>query len=52
MTGERTHKRKKCRVSQLPIIVWKVKYPLSFVVSDVRPVTQRYESRTVPKAPL
>ena len=29
-----------------------MKYPLSFVVSNVRPVIQRYESRTVQKAPL
>ena len=29
-----------------------MKYPLYFVVSYVQPVTQHFESRTVPKAPL
>ena len=34
---------------QLPINVWKVKYPLHFIFSYVQPVTQ--QSRTVEKAP-
>ena len=33
-------------------IIWKVKYPLRFIVSYVQPVTQQYESRTVQKTPL
>ena len=39
-------------MSQLPIVVLKVKYPLRFVVSYVQPVAQYCESRTVGKAPL
>ena len=34
------------------IIARKIKYPLRFIVSYVRSVTQHYESRTVQKAPL
>ena len=33
-------------------IIWKVKYPLRFVVSYVQPVTQHFGSRTVRKVPL
>ena len=40
------------RAPVISIIVWKVKYPLRFVVSYVQPVTQQYESRTVWKASL
>ena len=51
MTGEPTY-----TVSEMvpctPIIVWKVKNPLCFVVSFVQPVMQHFESRTIRKAPL
>ena len=35
----------------LSIIIWKVKYPLRFIVSYVQHITQHYESKTMPKAP-
>jgi len=35
-----------------PIIVWKVKHPLCFIISYVQPITQQYKSRTVRKLPL
>ena len=40
------------RAPVITIIVWKVKYPLHFIVGYVQPITQQYESRTVRKAPL
>ena len=54
MTGEPTHTTSEMvpRAPAISIIVWKVKYPLRFVVSYVQPVTQHFESRTFPEAPL
>ena len=46
MTGEPMHTTSEMML-HAPIIVWKVKYPLRFVVSYVQPVTQHFESRTV-----
>ena len=51
MTGEPMHTASKERngAARLSYINYclKMKYPLRFVVSYVRPVTQHYESRTV-----
>ena len=54
MTGEPTHtaSEKAPRPPAISIIIWKVKYPLHFVVSYVQPVTQHFESRAIWKAPL
>ena len=51
MTGEPMHTASEMML-RAPIIVWKVKYPLYFIVSYVQPVTQHFESRTIRKAPL
>ena len=52
MTGKPMHTVSEIapRTPAISIIVWKVKYPLRFIVSYVQP--QHFESRTVRKAPL
>ena len=56
MTGEPTHATSEMvpRAPAISIIttVWKVKYPLCFVVGYVQPITQHFKSRTFPEAPL
>ena len=54
MTGEPMHTTSEM-VPCTPvksIVIWKVKYPLFFIVGHVQPITQQYESKTVRKLPL
>ena len=51
MTGEPTHTTSEM-VLHAPIIIYKAKYPLCFIVSYVQPITQHFGSRNVRKAPL
>ena len=56
MTGEPTHTASemapRAPATVYQYIIWKVKYPLCFIVNYVQPVTWHYEPRTVRKVPL
>ena len=49
MTGEPTHTASEM-APRPPIIVWRVKYPLRFIVSYIQPITQHFRIKNCSKS--